>query len=902
MSTSFFGREEELARLQRLFELAAERDSKGRSVHGPRMAVIVAHTGVGKTRLAQELYRWLASHPIWDAANFWPDDLGSEKDSLRVNPIVEPCSARPQFVWWGLRACNHGDRNATAVAAFDEHQIPLRHLVAVLRGGRELGRSAIATGVDLLKDAILPTGLAGAWKLGKQAMELRRERQRSSGGSEGAAREALADELIKEVQSLMALKLPMVLLCDDMQWVDAETLDFVDRLWVMAQEQGWPLLIVSTHWETEWNQACRLKSEDRADTFAKFSGLANVEQIHLQCSPSKDLVAWVTHELPGLTNEQVALLVEKAGSNFLQLVQNVQPLKRKVAIFFEDGRLDRPLNRKGVAYVGSFETDPDRRARQLFDELSESMQVVLGWGSHIGMRFLREVVVDFAQAMGVKLAQEPAASIDEATDPMALLAESSERTREFRQGAFYQQAQRVLGVHGYDKARLDGALRQVLIHWIQRSFNEHGEIVSPKDGRSVSALPHEEQRDLLIWASDLLPIPAVVDWEDETHVAAVRARVLLEESIALLLADGEPYWVHIDALWGLARIPDHVVCNDQKERLRSGLYVRPDFVAMASWSHGQWGEDTEEYLSMDRAYRLERARTAGDRDLAVKVLGECLVRGLPPVAELATHLGMFCARGLFVEEAQLASVVAAVRSMQGQSWQHYASLLGQVQAVEGEVAAIAWLEEMKNIAELDLAKQGDGVRMQVASNFVSAVKSMPKRGFERVKVRAYAAGLAFVVGVPRQVIPNRGTVAEWFFDIATLQSELGDAPSARQNLELSVDWVREWIAAQVDLEERHRIYFRNDMVWYSCCLARLYMASQEWSSAWAVLDAVECHVADLLHPTVDNRHFLDSAATVFELRSQIANAMGNTAMAHAADSAASEIRSRIADLTSRRGY
>lgn len=87
MSTSFFGREEELARLQRLFELAAERDSKGRSVHGPRMAVIVAHTGVGKTRLAQELYRWLASHPIWDAANFWPDDLGSENDSLRVNPI-----------------------------------------------------------------------------------------------------------------------------------------------------------------------------------------------------------------------------------------------------------------------------------------------------------------------------------------------------------------------------------------------------------------------------------------------------------------------------------------------------------------------------------------------------------------------------------------------------------------------------------------------------------------------------------------------------------------------------------------------------------------------------------------------------------------------------------------------
>jgi hypothetical protein len=64
MSTSFFGREEELARLQRLFELAAERDSKGRSVHGPRMALIVAHTGVGKTRLARSCIGGLLCIPF----------------------------------------------------------------------------------------------------------------------------------------------------------------------------------------------------------------------------------------------------------------------------------------------------------------------------------------------------------------------------------------------------------------------------------------------------------------------------------------------------------------------------------------------------------------------------------------------------------------------------------------------------------------------------------------------------------------------------------------------------------------------------------------------------------------------------------------------------------------------
>ncbi|MBM4247721.1 MAG: ATP-binding protein, partial [Deltaproteobacteria bacterium] len=79
MSSRFFGREQELARLQQTFEQVAARDGKGRSVGGPRMAVILAHSGVGKTRLAQELYRWLASHPTWDAGDFWPDDFGAEK-------------------------------------------------------------------------------------------------------------------------------------------------------------------------------------------------------------------------------------------------------------------------------------------------------------------------------------------------------------------------------------------------------------------------------------------------------------------------------------------------------------------------------------------------------------------------------------------------------------------------------------------------------------------------------------------------------------------------------------------------------------------------------------------------------------------------------------------------------
>jgi tetratricopeptide (TPR) repeat protein len=163
---------------------------------------------------------------------------------------------------------------------------------------------------------------------------------------------------------------------------------------------------------------------------------------------------------------------------------------------------------------------------------------VLGWCSHMGMRFLREVVVDFAQKMGVELDTAPDAAIAEATDPLAILAECNEHLREFRQGVFHKVAQSELELNGYDAQTLDEALKETLIEWIDRSFDEDADIRWPKapaEGeepktvateRAVTFLPEEEQRDLLGWALRLLPLPTDPDWEDREHVAALRAAVL----------------------------------------------------------------------------------------------------------------------------------------------------------------------------------------------------------------------------------------------------------------------------------------------------------------------------------------------------------------------------------------
>ena len=67
-----------------------------------------------------------------------------------------------------------------------------------------------------------------------------------------------------------------------------------------------------------------------------------------------------------------------------------------------------------------------------------------------------------------------------------------------------------------------------------------------------------------------------------------------------------------------------------------------------------------------------------------------------------------------------------------------------------------------------------------------------------------------------------------------------------------------------------------------------------------MLAAVESELADIVHPAVRNHHYLDSAATVFDLRAQIANAMGDAYVAQAASKAASDVRARIEALASAR--
>src|SRR5690606_7477789 len=101
-ASPFVGRDAELAALLACWEAV-------KGGEGPRAVALLAESGLGKTRLVQELYAALVQREQ-GGVGYWPSGLRRERDDLKVNPGLDECDLNAQlpFLWWALRLTNPG--------------------------------------------------------------------------------------------------------------------------------------------------------------------------------------------------------------------------------------------------------------------------------------------------------------------------------------------------------------------------------------------------------------------------------------------------------------------------------------------------------------------------------------------------------------------------------------------------------------------------------------------------------------------------------------------------------------------------------------------------------------------------------------------------------------------------
>ena len=406
----FHGRDEERAWLYGLFEESVRSRT-------PNFAVVVAESGLGKSRLVQALYQKLAADPEWDPGDFWPDAFGDDEGrSLRVNPAFDADhkpKAPPKFLWLGMRWEDPQGRNRADVLCPlpDVKEQLSRCLDVTLKhaGGWGQAKEVASRLVPFSWDQLLVMGFDG---LGKHAEILEYAGVLAPGagalakavkgviglkdtvaGAEGKAQKNAGDQLLEYLRGLMRTDepVPTVLWLDDAQWIDEATVAFLRELLSKAKpgerRRGWPLLVVATHWEREWNEA-RGAGHEADKGLALFDdsilgGGRGAQVQRLDKSRKGPLGDLLNERLPGLTEEQRALLLEKADGNFLTMTENIGHLDN--ARNFEDGNPSGRLTDAAVKKVKKWESDRERHVEQRFNELGDGHQVVLGWGGRFAL-------------------------------------------------------------------------------------------------------------------------------------------------------------------------------------------------------------------------------------------------------------------------------------------------------------------------------------------------------------------------------------------------------------------------------------------------------------------------------------------------------------------------------------
>jgi len=163
----FIGRDHELRQLLAFWHEA-------RAGAGPRVAILLADKGFGKTRLLHELYRRLAEESPKEQT-YWPATLCADPTQIGLNPSFPedwtPKSEIP-WLWWGLRWADPQTYNraqSEGFAAMEAERFLHRHILPMLerrtRGGAlvDAGKAIADLALNFIPFGNIPsTGKASA--------------------------------------------------------------------------------------------------------------------------------------------------------------------------------------------------------------------------------------------------------------------------------------------------------------------------------------------------------------------------------------------------------------------------------------------------------------------------------------------------------------------------------------------------------------------------------------------------------------------------------------------------------------------------------------------------------------------------------------------------------------------
>lgn len=449
----FCGRQQELDLLSQAFR-------RVQTGSGPEIAVIVGESGLGKTRLVQEFYARLSEVELDDnSGGYWPRRLVRDQNNLRINPDPSECKSdsgsRLNYLWWGLRLHDPGAHNSGLGGLAESAGFLRAHLEPFAKArllAARMKSAATAAAVDVAIEVgnVFTFGLLGLGKLGldhgsevKSILEERSRIGRFDPAEAGSRQQQnIVDIVIEDLGALFSSKaengtpLPAIILLDDAQWLagDPTTCRFIAQLISTARAKSWPILMLATHWEQEWLQ----HAAEADDT--TFAGMV-LEQAPPQWQPIKlskelELADMVRAGLPGLTENQIAFLVEKADGNPRLMDEILRDLLDSPGLF-EDFDCASPLSPEAAETIAEGRFELHQLVQKRLTKSPPGVQLAVSLSSLQGTTFVDRLTTLAMEILGK---QDGEASLGRAENPHSLINPIDPGSHEFAQGVYREVA------------------------------------------------------------------------------------------------------------------------------------------------------------------------------------------------------------------------------------------------------------------------------------------------------------------------------------------------------------------------------------------------------------------------------------------------------------------------------
>jgi len=384
------------------------------SGNGAEIFVLMAPSGVGKTRLIQEFYCELALDQT--APSYWPTQLVDPSgDWLHSRKVVyptvvtnEPGASMP-WMWWGI-TCSRRPDGTYGQALFEHAPQLFAHGGALFERSRlgarigeslDVGDAVVGVlsllGMSLAAPVVMPLTFAGvartAWtnrdlmERIKRRKKLRSARPGAESESGSFGRDDQADELIKLAVEL-STAVPLILVIEDAHWADPVLVRFLCGILGDPRSR---VLVLATTWPLEDDENVPIQSIFRADE----SGFKRHTVVLGDLGPGElaDLVQAEFQECGGsgrLPQDVVAAVLDAVrGSPLAVRVSFSSPRVRERV---RDGTFDQHT-------VRSMPRGAEQALERYWDELPASIQQILKCASVAGAQFPQSPILTASHGM-----------------------------------------------------------------------------------------------------------------------------------------------------------------------------------------------------------------------------------------------------------------------------------------------------------------------------------------------------------------------------------------------------------------------------------------------------------------------------------------------------------------------